>query len=98
MVMTALYNLPMIGFCTLGGYLVGTLIEILSDFEIEDLRGFYFLSCRSPLENQRWWYRLNGWYGRAFPGLTAEVNVAARKPRPWRVRCAEAYGLASVSE
>ena len=26
MVMTALYNLPMIAFCTLGGYLVGTLI------------------------------------------------------------------------
>jgi phospholipid/cholesterol/gamma-HCH transport system permease protein len=26
MVMTALYNLPMIAFCTLGGYLIGTLI------------------------------------------------------------------------
>jgi phospholipid/cholesterol/gamma-HCH transport system permease protein len=26
MVMTALYNLPMIAFCTLGGYLVGTLV------------------------------------------------------------------------
>ncbi len=26
MVMTALYNIPMIGFCTLGGYLIGTLV------------------------------------------------------------------------
>lgn len=57
-----------------------SLKALLKDFEIVDVRGFRFFSSRHlPLENWRWYYRLNTWWGRAFPRLTADVNVAARK-------------------
>lgn len=57
-----------------------SLKALLRDFEIEDIRGFRFFSSRHlPLENWWWYYRLNTIWGKAFPRLTSEVNVVARK-------------------
>ena len=55
---------------------------LLGTFQIEDIRGFRFLSAGRylPLENWRWYYRLNAAWGRLCPRLTSEVNVVARKP------------------
>ncbi len=59
-----------------------SLKRLLADFQIEDIRGFRFFSSRHlPLENWWWYYRLNRSWGRAFPRLTSEVNVVARKAR-----------------
>ena len=60
-----------------------TLVALCSEgFDVEDVRGFYFLSAGRylPFENWHWYYRLNTWWGRMFPNLTNEVNVVARKP------------------
>jgi len=55
-----------------------------AEFEIEDVRGFRFFSSRHlPLENWRWYYRLNLWWGRKFPPFMAEVNLTARKKSPF---------------
>jgi len=68
------------------------LMAVLSAFEIEDVRGFYFLSARAlPMEDWRWWFNINSWWGRSFPNLTAEVNVAARKPGPYAVACSHVW-------
>jgi len=55
---------------------------LLEQFQMEDIRGFRFFSAGRylPLENWRWYYRLNRAWGKAFPRLTSEVNVIARKP------------------
>jgi len=55
---------------------------LLRQFQIEDIRGFRFFSAGRylPLENWRWYYRLNAAWGKACPRLTSEVNVIARKP------------------
>lgn len=59
-----------------------SLRSLLADFQIEDVRGFRFFSAGRylPLEDWRWYYRLNAAWGRLFPRLTSEVNVVARKP------------------
>ncbi len=59
-----------------------SLKSLLLNFRIEDIRGFRFLSAGRylPLEDWRWYYSLNAAWGRAFPRLTSEVNVIARKP------------------
>ena len=68
-------NLGHVSFFTMS-----SLRALLSGFEIEDVRGFRFFSSRHlPLENWWWYYRLNTMWGRAFPRLTSEVNVVARK-------------------
>lgn len=56
--------------------------NLLEPFRIEDIRGFRFFSAGRylPLENWRWFYRLNAAWGKACPRLTSEVNVIARKP------------------
>jgi len=58
-----------------------SLRALLKDFQIEDVRGFRFLSAGRylPLENWRWYYRLNTAWGRLCPRLTSEINVVARK-------------------
>jgi len=57
-----------------------SLKALLKEFEIVDIRGFRFFSSRHlPLENWWWYFRLNTLWGRAFPRLTADVNVVARK-------------------
>lgn len=63
-------------------FTLSTLRFLFDDFAIEDIRGFRFFSAGRylPLENWRWYYRLNTWWGRHFPNVTAEVNVIARKP------------------
>jgi len=56
--------------------------HLLRQFRLEDVRGFRFFSAGRylPLENWRWFYRLNAFWGQAFPRFTSEVNVIARKP------------------
>jgi len=62
-------------------FTVPSLKILLHGFSIEDIRGFRFFSSRHlPLENWRWYYRLNTAWGKLFPRLTSEVNVIARKP------------------
>ena len=58
-----------------------SLQALLKDFQMEDVRGFRFLSAGRylPLENWLWYYRLNAAWGRLCPRLTSEVNVVARK-------------------
>ena len=62
-------------------FTMSSLKALLRAFVIEDIRGFRFFSSRHlPLENWWWYYRLNTLWGKTFPRLTADVNVAARKP------------------
>ncbi len=61
-------------------FTIPSLRRLLVNFAIQDIRGFRFFSSRHlPLENWRWFYRLNTAWGRLFPRLTSEVNVIARK-------------------
>ncbi|MHC4777463.1 MAG: class I SAM-dependent methyltransferase [Planctomycetota bacterium] len=48
------------------------------EFRVRDIRGFRFLSVLF-LENFRFFFRLNRWFGRVFPSLSVEVNVEASK-------------------
>lgn len=59
-----------------------SLKRLLGQFLLEDIRGFRFLSAGRylPLENWRWYYRVNSAWGKLCPRLTSEVNVIARKP------------------
>jgi ubiquinone/menaquinone biosynthesis C-methylase UbiE len=50
-------------------------------FRVRDIRGFRFLSVLF-LENFRFFFRLNRWFGRTFPSLAVEVNVEAAKQAP----------------
>jgi SAM-dependent methyltransferase len=61
---------------------------LLEQFQTEDVRGFRFFSAGRylPLENWKWYYRLNAAWGKACPRLTSEVNVIARKPAAKRFR------------
>ncbi|MCE9635151.1 MAG: class I SAM-dependent methyltransferase [Planctomycetes bacterium] len=57
------------------------LVERTGAFEIERLRGFRSASggVLAPLEDRRWWWRLNGVMLGAFPWFAAEVQVVARR-------------------
>jgi SAM-dependent methyltransferase len=69
--------------------------NLLRQFQIEDVRGFRMFSAgrHLPLENWRWYYRFNAAWGKAFPRLTSEVNVIARKPTAAQpVACAPGAG------
>jgi len=60
------------------------LLQQHADVEISSVRGFRVVSggLLRPLENQRWWWRLNRRIGAAVPGLCIEIQVIARKPFP----------------
>ena len=62
-------------------YTMRSLRAALSEFEIQEIRGFRVFSAGRylPLENWRWYFRLNAWLGRLLPQLTAEVNAVGRK-------------------
>lgn len=48
-------------------------------FLTEDARGDYFIrSRRFFLENHKWWFDFNQWYGRIFPGIMGHVTVKSR--------------------
>lgn len=53
------------------------------DVDIVATRGFRMISggLLRPLENHRWWYRLNRRLGATLPGLCTEIQVLARKRR-----------------
>lgn len=42
-----------------------------------------FRRTGSPLENQRWWIRLNQLWGALFPSLGSEAYTQARRSAPW---------------
>ena len=52
-------------------------------FSEQETRGFRIVSggLLRRLENNAWWYRLNRWLGRRFPGLCIEVQLMLH-PRP----------------
>ena len=64
---------------------------LLGRFQMEDVRGFRFFSAGRylPLENWRWFYRMNAAWGKAFPHLTSEVNLIARKTETLGLRSRE---------
>lgn len=48
-------------------------------FTVEVARGDYFMRARGFfLENYKWWFDLNQWYGKRFPGVLGHVSVKAR--------------------
>ncbi|MEA3489083.1 MAG: class I SAM-dependent methyltransferase [Candidatus Omnitrophota bacterium] len=48
-------------------------------FIAEEARGDYFLrSRRFFIENYKWWFDLNQWYGKIFPGVWGHVTVKSR--------------------
>lgn len=57
-----------------------SLLDLLQDFCVEDVRGYRLFSAGRwlPLEDWYWYYRINLWWGKRFPNLTGEVNVVAR--------------------
>ncbi len=52
-----------------------------SQYEIKDLRGFRIFSARKilPLENLKWFYKINTYIGKTIPCITPEINVILRK-------------------
>jgi SAM-dependent methyltransferase len=46
-----------------------------------DMRGFRLFTARKhlPIENMRWFWRINTWWRLVFPGLTPEVNAIMMK-------------------
>ena len=51
------------------------------ELQLLEVRGFRVISggVLRPLENYRWWWRLNRWIGRAMPALCIEIQVIMRK-------------------
>ncbi|PIQ90594.1 MAG: hypothetical protein COV71_03655 [Candidatus Omnitrophica bacterium CG11_big_fil_rev_8_21_14_0_20_41_12] len=48
-------------------------------FVMEEARGDYLIRSRKFfLENCRWWFELNQWYGKLFPGVLGHVMAKAR--------------------
>lgn len=53
-----------------------------SGFRAEECRGEYLIRARGFfLEDCKWWFDFNQWYGRLFPGVLGYVVVKARKER-----------------
>jgi SAM-dependent methyltransferase len=55
------------------------LVRATGAFDVREVRGFRSFSggVTSFLEDYRWWWRLNGAFGRAFPSFCAEVQIVA---------------------
>jgi 2-polyprenyl-3-methyl-5-hydroxy-6-metoxy-1,4-benzoquinol methylase len=52
-------------------------------FRTEECRGEYFIRARGFfLEDYKWWFDFNQWYGRLFPGVLGYVVVRARRMEP----------------
>jgi ubiquinone/menaquinone biosynthesis C-methylase UbiE len=48
-------------------------------FLAQEARGDYFIRARKfCLEDQKWWFDFNQWWGKRFPGVLGYVNVKAR--------------------
>lgn len=55
-----------------------------SGLELEFATGSHAIRMTgSPLENQRWWVRLNQIWGGLFPSLGSECYLQARRRQPW---------------
>jgi SAM-dependent methyltransferase len=59
------------------------LVRGVGAFDVEDVRGFRSFSggIASPLEDFRWWWRVNAAFGRALPSFCAEVQITATRNR-----------------
>ena len=55
-----------------------------SRLEVLEMRGFRIISggLLKPLENHRWWWRLNRRLGRMAPSLCIEIQAVLQKPGP----------------
>ncbi|OGW82269.1 MAG: hypothetical protein A3G33_11190 [Omnitrophica bacterium RIFCSPLOWO2_12_FULL_44_17] len=48
-------------------------------FVTEEARGDFLIRARKFfLENYKWWYKFNQWYGKIFPGVLGHVTLKAR--------------------
>jgi len=61
--------------------LLKTLVARHENFIIKEVQGFRILSggLLAFMENFHWWYRINQFLGRRFPGLCIEVQLIIRK-------------------
>jgi SAM-dependent methyltransferase len=59
------------------------LVRGVGAFDVTDVRGFRSFSggIASPLEDFRWWWRVNAAFGKVLPGFCAEVQIAATRNR-----------------
>ena len=57
------------------------LLRRSGDLSVQESRGFRIVSggILRPLENRRWWWRLNRWIGSIVPSLCIEIQVRATK-------------------
>lgn len=52
-------------------------------FITEEARGDYFIRARRFfIENYKWWFDFNQWYGKIFPGVLGHVTVKSRFRAP----------------
>ena len=56
-------------------------VRSVGSFDEIGARGFRFASggILAPLEDRRWWWRWNAWWGRRLPSLCAEVQTVLRR-------------------
>jgi hypothetical protein len=56
-------------------------LKQIPQLQLLEVRGFRVISggLLRPLENYRWWWRLNRWIGKAMPALCIEIQVIMRK-------------------
>ena len=59
------------------------LLRQSGDLSVQESRGFRIVSggILRPLENRRWWWKLNRWIGSIVPSLCIEIQVLATKTR-----------------
>jgi hypothetical protein len=55
-----------------------------SKLRFVEARGFRIISggALRPLEERRWWWAFNRWFGAALPAVCIEVQVVLEKPVP----------------
>jgi len=54
-------------------------VLLQSGFQAEECRGDFLIRARGFfLENYKWWFDFNQWYGRLLPGVLGHVTVRAR--------------------
>lgn len=58
-------------------------LALLNGMRVERMAGTFMIRCsKSPLENHKWWIRLNQIWGALFPALGGEVYLTVRKSEP----------------
>ena len=78
------------GLVAIGGHITvlsprrWTALATDAGLDVEFATGSHLIRLTgSPLENARWWVRLNQFWGALFPSLGSECYVMARRGQPW---------------